>query len=447
MPQTRTNCPRCHQPIVADISQLFDLNTDPDAKQHLLSGNFNLISCPNCGYQGNLATPIVYHDPDKELLLTYFPPELALPVNEQERLIGPLINQVVNRLPAEKRKGYLLRPQSMLTLQTLVERILEGDGITHEMIQAQQARLNLLQRLMSASQDARVDIAKEDESLLDENFFMLLSRLLETALNAGDENSGRQLGEIQKAVLPLSETGRRLQSQAKDAEQAVRALQDAAKGGLTREKLLDVFIKTPSEAALTTLVGMTRQGLDYTFFQILTQRIDQAKGEEQARLTKLRERLIEMTQAIDKELQAQAEQERKALEAILQAPDIEAAVANYLPGMSEMFVNLLNDELQAARQKGDLDRSAKLQKVAEVIQKASAPPPEYALIETLLSAPDDAARRKIMEEHSAEMTPEFMQLLTGLAAQMDGQDPEMAKQIQALNRLALRVTMEANLRK
>ena len=31
---------------------------------------------------------------------------------EQEKLVGPLITQVTNHLPAEKRKGYVLRPQS-----------------------------------------------------------------------------------------------------------------------------------------------------------------------------------------------------------------------------------------------------------------------------------------------------------------------------------------------
>ena len=96
MPQTTVNCPNCRQLISADVRQLFDVGTDPSAKQQVLTGTLNLVNCPHCGYQGNLATPIVYHDPEKELLLTYFPPELGLPVNEQERIIGPLINQVMN---------------------------------------------------------------------------------------------------------------------------------------------------------------------------------------------------------------------------------------------------------------------------------------------------------------------------------------------------------------
>ena len=63
MAKTQTNCPRCKQPIIAEIEQIFDLNTDPAAKQRLLSGTVNFIHCPACGYEGMVGTPIVYHDP------------------------------------------------------------------------------------------------------------------------------------------------------------------------------------------------------------------------------------------------------------------------------------------------------------------------------------------------------------------------------------------------
>ena len=125
MAKVQTSCPRCKSPVAAEVEQVFDLNHDPQAKQRLLSGQVNVIHCPNCGYDGMVGTPVIYHDPEKELLLTFFPSEMGLPLNEQERMIGPLINQVVNRLPLEKRKAYLLRPQSMLTFQTIIETILE----------------------------------------------------------------------------------------------------------------------------------------------------------------------------------------------------------------------------------------------------------------------------------------------------------------------------------
>jgi len=105
MPKIQTACPRCKQPILAEVQLLFDMNTDPTAKQKLLGRTTNTARCQACGYEGLISTPIVYHDPQKELLLTFFPGELGLPLNEQEKQIGPLINQVVNALPVEKRKG------------------------------------------------------------------------------------------------------------------------------------------------------------------------------------------------------------------------------------------------------------------------------------------------------------------------------------------------------
>ena len=138
MPRIQTTCPRCKQPIIAEVQMLFDMTTDPTAKQKLLSRSTNTARCQACGYEGLISSPIVYHDPEKELLLTYFPPELGLPINEQEKQIGPLINQVVNALAPEKRKGYLFQPNTMFTYQTLIDLVLEADGITKEMIEAQQ---------------------------------------------------------------------------------------------------------------------------------------------------------------------------------------------------------------------------------------------------------------------------------------------------------------------
>jgi hypothetical protein len=114
--------------IPAQVEQLFDVTADPGAKQRLIGRVSNYARCPFCGFEGPLSTPTVYHDNEKELLLTYFPSELGLPVNEQERIVGPLITQVMNRLPAEKRKGYLLRPQSFLTFQSMIERRRRDEG-------------------------------------------------------------------------------------------------------------------------------------------------------------------------------------------------------------------------------------------------------------------------------------------------------------------------------
>ena len=212
MPQTQIACPRCKQMITANVEQLFDVSSDPGAKQRLLGGVSNMARCPHCGYEGRLATPIVYHDADKELLLTYFPPELGLPLNEQERLIGPMITQVTNRLPAEKRKAYLFKPMANLTFESMVETILGKDGITPEMIKAQQERLSLVDRLLQTTKaDVRSEIIKQNNQLFDEQFFALFSRLLQAGTGSGQEQLAKQMGDLQKQLLAETEYGRKLQ--------------------------------------------------------------------------------------------------------------------------------------------------------------------------------------------------------------------------------------------
>ncbi len=228
--KTQIACPRCRQPIVAQIEQLFDVSSDPAAKQRLLGGVSNYAVCQSCGYSGPLATPIVYHDADKELLLTYFPAELGMPVNEQEKMVGPLITQVTNHLPPEKRKAYLFRPQSFLTYQSLIEHILSADGITPEMLEAQKKRVSLIERLLGASSpEARSAILKKETALIDAEFFSIFNRLMESATASRQEQYIAQMDAIQKQLLAETEVGRKLASQANEVQEAIKSLQAVGK--------------------------------------------------------------------------------------------------------------------------------------------------------------------------------------------------------------------------
>ncbi|HEC62344.1 MAG TPA: hypothetical protein ENI27_08845 [bacterium] len=443
---TRINCPNCRQPIQADVEQLFDVGVDPTAKQKLLSGTVNFAECHRCGFQGSLATPIVYHDPQKELLLTFVPPEIGLPHDDQERLIGRLINQIMNNLPQEKRKGYLLQPHAMLTLQSLMERILESEGVTREMLQAQEKRMNLVQRLLKASEDVRVGIAQREDNLIDADFFNLLNRLMETTLLSGDEEAAQRLTDVQQGLLPITTFGRQLQAKAKEMEAAVASLQEVGEE-LTREKLLELVIKAPNDDRLGALVSLARPGIDYTFFQLLTKRIDRARGGGRTRLITLRERLLEMTSQFDQQIEARLKHARQLLDNILQAKDISESVVQSLPSVDEFFVQELNTALEAATKKDDRERLDKLQKIIEVIQQVSATGYEIELIEELLEAPDDYTRRKKMDSNRDRITPEFVNLLTNLVAQVESEeDKELAARMRELHRLVLRFSMEVSLK-
>jgi len=449
MPPTRTSCPRCRQPVTADITQLFDTNQDPQAKQKILSGQYNLVSCPNCGYQGNLPSPLVYHDPDKELLLTFFPPELGLPVNEQEKLIGPLITQAVNKLPAEKRKGYLLRPQTMFTMKLLIEKVLEGEGITKEMIERQEKQVALIREMLTTSDEQLPAVIERENELIDMGFFNLFSHLIESAAGSNDKASVDKFGAIEKQLLEHTEIGQEMKQQADEAEAAVKSLQEASKDGLTREKLLELVVNAPSDARLAAIVRMTRSGLDYAFFQLLTDRIVASDEAEKNRLTVVREKILAMVESIDRELEAQASQMDQLLEKILTSNDIPRVMEQILPAINDIFVQVLRAKLEAAQKANDAGRLAKLNQIVDAIQKASAPPPEYAFIEQLLDAPDDAAIEQLLDAHPEMVTPELSQVIPGLLTQAeDPQHPEsqqVVDKLRQINRILVKRSMRAGL--
>ncbi len=448
MAKISASCPKCHQPVVVDITRLFDTNTDPDAKKKLLSGSANMVNCPSCGYQGPIPTPIVYHDPEKELLLTYFPPEMGVPFNEQERIIGPLIKKTVDDLPMEKRKAYIFKPQTMLTQQRLFEVILESDGITPEMMKAQQERLNLIQRLAMISEEGLPVAIKQEDAKIDEQTLVLVSQLAQASAAAGDEASARKLVNLQKNMIDNSTFGKQVQEQSKETQKIVTELREASEKGLTRESLLDMVMKyADSEMKLVIIASMARAGMDYGFFQLLSDKIDQSNPEDNQKLTALRTKLLEITQEIDETLKEQTEEAKKMIEVLIAAPNIEEAVQKALPEMSQSFVDVLGYELQTAQKANDTARLEKLGRIAAVLQAGSQSNTYINLIEALLSAPDDAALDVAITEIEDLIDDDFLQFLSGLINQLEtqGEQAEVLAKLKVINKALLRKSMQKNL--
>jgi len=451
MPQTQIACPRCRQMITANVEQLFDVTQDPQAKQRLLGGVSNMARCPHCWYQGRLAMPIVYHDNDKELLLTFFPPELGLPLNEQERVIGPLIKQVMDRLPAEKRKGYLLKPIPNLTYESMVQTILSKDGITPEMLKEQQDRVSVIERLLQASSDeVRSELIKQNLNLFDEQFFALFSRLAQSAAGSGQEPVARAMVELQKQLLEETEFGRGLKESVGELEVASKSLQDAGQG-LTREKLLEFVLASPSDARVRAYVSLARGGMDYQFFQMLTEKIGKASADEKTRLESIRDKLLDFTNEVDKQMEARYKQAQEFVESLLAQEDVVKAVQDNLDGFSQDAVDIVNQMLRQASEKNDYMRMGKLQKMVEVLRQASTPP-EVEYIEHLLDAPDDASLEKMMSDNANMLNDQFMEALIGLVAQVDQaaeqDNPEAKALSEKLNKVyktALKFSMKKNM--
>ncbi len=127
MARIQTSCPNCGQPMAAEIFQVIDANKEFQLKEILLAGGLNFAQCQLCGFQGQLPVPLVYHDKEKDLLLTFSPPDTNKTMEEKEAALAPLLKQIIDNLEPQERKGYLFQPQAMLTMNNLVKNVLLAD--------------------------------------------------------------------------------------------------------------------------------------------------------------------------------------------------------------------------------------------------------------------------------------------------------------------------------
>ncbi len=437
-------CPNCRNPIQARIEQLIDVGRDPSAKARFLSGNLNHIRCPVCGYEGQMAAPIVYHDPAKELLLTHIPVEIGLNRDDQERAIGGLIKQVMDHLPPEARKAYLLQPQEVLTLQGMMERVLEADGITREEIEAQQAKMRLFMDLLETPEDNLAAFVSEHDAELDPGFFQLATLALQTTR---EPKANEAAAKRVEAALSLTSFGKRLQAQEAEVRLAAESLRQSG-DGLTREKLLDLFSQAPNDDRILALANLTAPALDYTFFQLLSERIDRSTGEDKERLNTLRARILEITQELNKVQEERAAQAASLLRSILEAEDVGQAVKQALPMIDEMFLGILQANIRAATERKETAMVDRLKQVDQLIRQAirDSLPPSLQLAQDLLATEDEAEATARLEESADQIDEQVLSALMSGAQRMEQEGlPEKADLFRRLHRHALRLAMRAKM--
>lgn len=451
MPPLKTivSCPQCRQPVSVMLEQLFDVTQDPEAKRRFLNGQFNLINCPNCRYQGQAATLLLYHDADKEILMSYVPMTLGLPQAEQERAIGRLVNEVINKLPQEKRKGYLLNPRQALTLQGILDRVLEADGVTREMMDAQRAKAQLLQTLITTPDEQLPAFIQEKDAEIDETTFQMLSASIQATAANGNQAAARRMMDLQNKLAEHSTAGQQLLARQKKVQDAVRELQQLG-DQLNPNKLMELVLKADSDETLAAYVSLARPLIDYSFFESLTRRIDRAPAAEKAALTRKRDLILQMTQEMDEAAKARIGEATQTLKKLMEARDLNQALEEEAGVIDDTFMAVLTENINAARKANRLDVLAQLTRVQEAINKlveASAPP-EVKFINQLLDLKTDAEAEAELKRRAAEITPELMQTLNYLAENMrQGGRTDLADRLEKLYGVALGEQMAANWRK
>jgi hypothetical protein len=424
----RVTCPSCRTQFQVPVEQVLDVREDPNAKVRVLNGLVNVASCPQCGTGGALNLPFLYHDPDKELALVYMPMEAGRDDLERQRLIGNLTTTVMNRLPPEERKGYLLQPQVMITQENLTNKILEADGVTPEMMEEQKAKAALLQRLVDATSEEVLEaIIKENDDVIDTDLLRMLEMNLELTQSMGRAADVQKLLALRNKLLDLSSKGRETKAR--------NEVLEMLRADPTRGNLLELLVQTPDKQTRELLIVFGRPLLDYLFFQSLTSRIDAAPDKaEKARLTALRTEVLEIRDRLDEETRALYEERSALLRDLLLSDEPEALARRRFEEMDQAFMNLLAANLEQARSANDKQAAEALQAIWNLALHLMEEtlPPGLQLFNRLMTAEDEAEIEQLLQDNRELVTERLVEFMERAEAQMR----EEEESIETADRLA-----------
>ena len=389
------------------LLQVVDVGREPALKAALLSGRLT-----------NLAAPFIYHDPAKQLALILMPMELNLSDFDQQRVIGQLTQAVMRSLPEGAPRAYLLQPKVFFSLQSLIEAILQADGVTPEMLRAQQERVDLLRdfvRLLNDEATLRARV-RENDAKVDATFFDILSASLEANLAAGRSQAAQQLSQLNKVLLEETAYGRALARRA--------AAIEAFRKSPTRETLLDQLIAAPDADTRQMLITLGRQMLDYAFFQLLTQRIDAADDAGKQQLIALRKEIQDLRDKVDAASRAFLENKVKLIEEIAEASDPLEVARKHVDEMDDVFFSVLQANLQDAERVGDKEALAALERVEQAATQAitERQPPEVQIVNMLLAAEYPHETEKLLNEWKDRVDDRLISVLAQFADQLAQQD-------------------------
>lgn len=447
--QQLLNCPNCGSQFPAHIEQIIDMRQNPDAKFRLLSGQFNVVECPQCHNGIQVAAPLAYHDPEKQLLLIHVPMELNVHRDEQEKMIGQLTRAITDSLPQEQRKGYLLNPRNTLSLQGMIDTILEADGITKEMIAARQKKVELVENLMMTSPNQLENKVAELDQELDEDFFTMITATAEAALANGRQDVAQQILGLRNRLMEYSSYGQNLMANVERQEAAIADVtSDLNELGeeISHENLLELAISyAENDDYLQAFVGLIRPVLDYNFFQNLSDQIENTDSEEDAALlSELRSRLLELVDEIDEQRKVILEQASDVLREIVSSNNIHQAIRENIPFINDVFLSVLEANIQAADERNDEEMLNRFQEVNQAIRELirEGTPPEIQFINDLLQAEDEVEARLMLVDQAPEYGEALLHTIDALIEDLQQRgNPPIVKRLEELRLEAEKVIL------
>ncbi|MDX2077619.1 MAG: CpXC domain-containing protein [bacterium] len=404
--QTPVRCSSCGHTYAMPVYSILDIATTPQFKSMLLSGRLNSAPCPNCGNMNSVVSPLLYHDSEKELLIALIPMDLNMNKDDQERLIG----NMMNRLPKGNFKGYMFNPRRAITLQGMINQILEADGITPEMMEEQRARIQLVQQCLEAgSEEALQQVVTNNDAKMDDRFFQAFSLIAQRAVEDGQPQIAQQMLAIQNRVVELSSYGKQLIAKQALQEQIIEEVANKLETygeQMSREDVLALAISyAEQDDHVQALVGMIRPAFDYELFQNLTAIIGKAPAEKREKLEKLRDRLTQLTATIDQQNQRALQSVVGFLQTLVNHPQPEEVIAANIEAIDDTFMAVLSANIQQAEQTKNEALAERLKYIYNVVVSIlrSNMSPELRFINTILGAETEADAHKMIQEQAPQL--------------------------------------------
>lgn len=426
---TQITCPQCGTPYTAEVHQFVDSKQTPQLKQQLLNGQLNMAVCPSCGYGGQMSTILLFHDAEYEKFIVHIPQQMNLETTQREQMIGQLTQQAMDSLPAEERRAYMFQPQIMINMQTFMEEVLETEGITKEMIAHQRKQSELLATLARADKDVADHLIKENLSQIDEGFFAMLQSYIDAASQMNDDQQLLPLINLRAKLMMQTPVGKQLEKR----QMALHALnRDAKKAdGISPELLLEHILKNLGEPEIINgLVSTGQSAVTYEFFSLMTAEIEKKEKTDKdaaQQLTSLRDDLLEWQNKMREQSEQAVKVAMETLQAIVEAPDKEAALAANADKIDDIFMYALQMQTAQAEQQGDQELVQTLVSIQGLIvqQMEQQMPPHIQFLNNMVRTESLEEQQKMLDEN-AELLSEDMLTLIDQVIDQAGQTADEA---------------------
>jgi hypothetical protein len=209
-----------------------------------------------------------------------------------------------------------------------------------------------------------------------------------------------------------------------------------------------LFVNAPNEERIIALVNLLQPTLNYSFFQGLSERIEQAEGERRAHLEGVRDQILDIIETLEKIQEARATQASELLKRILESDDIRNALMAALPAVDEIFIGVLEANIRVAEEKGDEQLLARLRELDSILREIvrESLPASLQFAQDLIEMEDEAEALSLLEASPDLIDENVLAALMSNAQQQEANgNSEVATRMQNLYRQALRLSMKQKL--